>query len=203
MKTKEIIITGLTAGAFLLAPAAFAEEASHAENHMKSSTHQAAGETTGSQQKEIAPRAQQGSTTTTGAEQKEAAQSSPQSNEQKQMKAQESSILRASEVIGYTVKNPQGQELGQIEDLVIDPEHGRIAYAVLSFGGFLGLGDKLFAIPWDAMKPMPSQQTVQLDVSKEKLEKAPGFNKDNWPNVADREWGLVVYKYYDLDPYWE
>lgn len=181
MNTKRIFITGLTIGAFSLAPAAFAEEGSQAEKDMKSSTPQESSETMGSER--------------TGA-----AESSRQTEEQA---AQESHPLRASEVVGYTVKNAEGQELGEIEDLVIDPEHGRIAYAVLSFGGFLGMGDKLFAIPWDAVKPLPAQETVMFDVTKEKLENAPGFDKNNWPDMANREWGSKVYKYYDQEPYWQ
>lgn len=179
--TKGIFITGLTVGAFLLAPAVFAEEGSHAEKDMKSSTYQESSETTSSKQKDAAESSQQ----------------------TKEHAAQESRSLKASEVMGYTVKNAEGQELGEIEDLVIDPEHGRIAYAVLSFGGFLGMGDKLFAIPWDAMKPLPAQETIMFDVTKEKLENAPGFDKNNWPDMADREWGSKVYKYYDQEPYWQ
>jgi sporulation protein YlmC with PRC-barrel domain len=185
MNTKRIFLTGLTIGAFAMAPAAFAAEGTHAEKEMQSGSQQEAAESSSAQQKGTAETSQQ------------------QTEDSTQAKAQESSVLKASEVIGYTVKNAEDQELGAIEDLVIDPEHGRIAYAVLSFGGFLGMGDKFFAIPWEAMKPMPAQGTFRLDVDKEKLEKAPGFNKDNWPDMADREWGLVVYKYYDQDPYWQ
>ena len=184
MDVKKIFMTGLTIGAFSMAPAVFAAEGTHAEKEMKSSSQQEASET-------LSPK------------QKEAVESTQQTKEHTQTKVQEARALKASEVIGYTVKNAEDQELGTIEELVIDPEHGRIAYAVLSFGGFLGMGDKFFAIPWEAMKPMPAQEAFRLDVAKEKLEKAPGFNKDDWPDMADREWGLVVYKYYDLDPYWQ
>ena len=194
MNTKGIFITGLTVGAFMLAPAAFAEEGSHAGKEMKSDASQESSETPSTEQKNTMEPAR--------TEQKKTMESA-ETKEPGQMRTAEAQILKASEVIGYTVKNAEGQELGEIEDLVIDPDHGRIAYAVLSFGGFLGMGDKFFAIPWEAMKPLPTEQTVRLDVAKEKLEKAPGFNKDAWPNMADREWGLVVYKYYELDPYWQ
>lgn len=185
MNAKQIFMIGLTIGAFSMAPAVFAAEGTHAEKEMKSGFQQESSEPSSSQQKEAVESTQQ------------------QTEKHTQTKTQEARSLKASEVIGYAVKNAAGQELGAIEDLVIDPEHGRIAYAVLSFGGFLGMGDKFFAIPWEAMKPMPAQETFRLDVTKEKLEKAPGFSKDDWPNMADREWGLVVYKYYGLDPYWQ
>ena len=113
------------------------------------------------------------------------------------------SLFRASELIGYSVKNAQGEELGAIEELVINPQDGRITYAVLSVGGFLGMGDKLFAIPWEALTPMPEGQTFNLDVNKKKLAEAPGFDKNNWPDMANREWGTSVHKYYDQKPYWQ
>jgi sporulation protein YlmC with PRC-barrel domain len=111
--------------------------------------------------------------------------------------------LKASQVIGFNVKNRQGEELGQIEELMIDPQDGRIAYAVLSVGGFLGMGDKLFAVPWEALTPMPEEQTFNLDVNKEKLAQAPGFDKNNWPDMANREWETNVHKYYDQKPHGE
>jgi sporulation protein YlmC with PRC-barrel domain len=112
-------------------------------------------------------------------------------------------ILKASEIIGYSVKNPEGEELGQIEDVVIDPADGRVAYAVLSFGGFLGMGDKLFATPWEALTSVPEQQAFSLDANQEKLKNAPGFDKNNWPDMANREWGMTVHEYYGQKPYWE
>jgi sporulation protein YlmC with PRC-barrel domain len=101
-------------------------------------------------------------------------------------------LLKASKLVGYSVKNRQGEELGEIEELVINPQDGRIAYAVLSFGGFLGIGDKHFMIPWESLTPMPEQQSFQLEASKEQLAKAPGFDDTNWPNMATREQGTNV-----------
>jgi len=129
--------------------------------------------------------------------------SAPPAMKAQPLKETETQHLKASKVIGFNVKNRQGEELGQIEELVIDPQDGRIAYAVLSVGGFLGMGDKLFAIPWEALTPMPEQQTFNLDVDKEKLAKAPGFDENTWPDMANREWGTSVHKYYDQKPYWE
>lgn len=102
------------------------------------------------------------------------------------MQGKEARILKASEVIGYTVKNSQGEELGAIKELVIDPQHGRIAYAVLSVGGVLGVGDKLVAVPWESLTPMPTEKSFSFNISKEKLEEAPGLDKDNWPDRASQ-----------------
>lgn len=88
-------------------------------------------------------------------------------------------LLKVSKLIGYSVKNTQGEELGEIEELVIDPQDGRITYAVLSSGGFLGVGGKHFAIPWESLTPMPEQQSFHLDISKEKLAQAPGLDDTN------------------------
>ena len=111
-------------------------------------------------------------------------------------------VLSATTLIGDQVENPEGDDLGKIEDLVIDIDKGRIAYAVLSFGGFLGMGDKLFAIPWDAVTIDLADKKCILDVDKETLKNAPGFDKDNWPDMADQEWGTSIYEYYDIRPYW-
>ena len=106
-------------------------------------------------------------------------------------------------VIGSKVVNAHNEDLGKIEDLVIDAGAGRIAYAVLSFGGFLGMGDKYFAIPWNAFHFNLKENRAVLNVDKNKLENAPGFDKDNWPNMADSTWGANIYKHYGYRPYWE
>jgi PRC-barrel domain len=106
-------------------------------------------------------------------------------------------------IIGSNVVNQQNEDLGKIEDLVIDTSAGRIAYAVLSFGGFLGLGDKYFAIPWEAFRLDISDKRAVLNVDRRLLENAPGFEKDNWPNMADTAWGGQVFSHYGYRPYWE
>jgi sporulation protein YlmC with PRC-barrel domain len=106
-------------------------------------------------------------------------------------------------VIGSNVVNKQNEDLGKIEDLVLDAGAGRIAYAVLSFGGFLGMGDKYFAIPWNAFHFNLSENRAVLNVEKRLLENAPGFDKDNWPNMADSAWGSSIYKHYGYAPYWD
>lgn len=96
-------------------------------------------------------------------------------------------LFKASKLIGYSVKNKQGEQVGEIEELVINSQDGRIAYAVLSFGGFLGMGDKLFAIPWKSLTPIPEQQSFSLDIDKEKLAETPGFDDTNWPDMTLHE----------------
>jgi sporulation protein YlmC with PRC-barrel domain len=112
-------------------------------------------------------------------------------------------VLSASSLKGDNVVNHQGEALGKIEEIMIDLDRGRIAYAVLSFGGFLGMGDKLFAIPWQAFSVDTVQKRLVLDTKKELLEKATGFDKSDWPNMADPTWGSKVYGYYGYKPYWD
>jgi len=111
-------------------------------------------------------------------------------------------VLAADTLVGDQVVNPQQEDLGKIEHLMIDLASGRIAYAVLSFGGFLGMGDKLFAIPWSALAVDKTEKRFILNVRKDLLEHAPGFDKDHWPNMADQAWGAKVFTYYGAKPYW-
>lgn len=115
-----------------------------------------------------------------------------------------SQVLSATAIIGNKVVNVSGETLGSIKELMIDLQDGQVAYAVLSFGGFLGLGDKLFAIPLEALTFDQKEQTAVLDVEKEVLQNAPGFDKDHWPDNAQYEagWLLDIYEYYGYSPYW-
>ena len=115
-----------------------------------------------------------------------------------------SRVLSATRIIGNKVVNTEGQQLGNIKELMVDLDDGQIAYAVLSFGGFLGVGDKLFAIPLEALTINPQDHTIILDVDKEVLKDAPGFDKDHWPDNAQYEagWLLDIYEYYGYSPYW-
>ena len=111
-------------------------------------------------------------------------------------------VLSATTVIGDKVVNPQGESLGKIEEVMLDVHDDRIAYAVMSFGGFLGLGDKLFAVPWAALKLDAENHQFILDESKERLQNAPGFDKNNWPDMADRRFATQMYDYYATPKYW-
>lgn len=104
--------------------------------------------------------------------------------------------LSATSLNGTGVRNAQGEDLGKVEDLMINTTTGAVDYAVMSFGGFLGIGDKLFAVPLQALRVDTKDEALILDETKERLEKAPGFNKDNWPNHADNKWSNEVRSYY-------
>ena len=112
-------------------------------------------------------------------------------------------IMAASSFEGETVINPQGETLGEIEEIMLDVRSGRIAYAVMSVGGFLGIGEKYFAVPWRAFTMDTDEKAFILDVDKERLMKAPGFDKDHWPAMADQRWAGQVHSYYGVPAYWE
>src|SRR5579885_3668021 len=112
-------------------------------------------------------------------------------------------VLSASTLTGDRVRNTAGEDLGKIEEIMIDLESGAVAYAVVSFGGFLGMGDKLFAVPWSALELNADEHEFILDVDKQTLENAPGFDKDNWPDFADTTFGAAVHSHYSEVPYWE
>jgi len=106
-----------------------------------------------------------------------------------------STIVRSSEVIGGDVRSQTNENLGDIEDLAIDPKSGRVAYAVVAFGGFLGFGEKLFAIPMDSFTRTADGKWV-LAVSRDRLKDAPGFDKKNWPNMADPMFDTRIREFY-------
>lgn len=105
-------------------------------------------------------------------------------------------VLSASSLEGNDVKNAQGDTLGEIKDIMICTESNEVQYYVLSFGGFLGIGDKLFAIPPEAMQLDTKNKCFLLDVQKEQLENAEGFDEDNWPDMADPQFRDRIYNHY-------
>ena len=119
--------------------------------------------------------------------------------------------MSVSTLKGPNVVNKAKEDLGKIEDLMIDLENDRIAYAVLSFGGFLGMGNKLFAVPWRALelRLYENSMIITLNVDKEVLKKAEGFDKDDWPVTCEqlatstREWLADIYTCYGCKPYWQ
>ena len=105
-------------------------------------------------------------------------------------------LLSTSSIQNTTVVNTGGATLGDIKDLMIDPQTGSVEYAVLDFGGFLGIGDKLFAVPLQAFTVDRKNEQFVLDVTKERLQNAPGFDKNDWPSTADATFTEGVYDYY-------
>lgn len=108
-------------------------------------------------------------------------------------------IISTSDINGNKVENLEGKHIGAIEDIMFEPESGTISYAVLSFGGFLGIGDKHFAIPVEALGFSDKANTITLDIDKNKLENAPGFDKTNRPINADTEFIHSVYSHYGYE----
>lgn len=113
------------------------------------------------------------------------------------------SMLSSSTINGDKVVNREGENLGDIKDLMIDTNNGRVAYAVLEFGGFMGMGSKLFAVPLSAMQVDTENHQFIFEQDKEVLKNAPGFDKDDWPDFSDRTWGSSVHAHYGVRPYWE
>lgn len=105
-------------------------------------------------------------------------------------------LMGADTLIGEDVCNHDGEDLGNIKEIMLDVNSDKIAYAVLSFGGFLGMADKLFAVPWSALKLDTENKRFLLNVDRESLESAPGFDKDNWPDMADPTWQNKISSYY-------
>lgn len=105
-------------------------------------------------------------------------------------------VLSASTISSDSVYNAAGEKLGDIKDLMIETDNGRVAYAVLSFGGWLGMGDKLFAIPWKAFHVDTEKKCLILNVPKERFKDAPGFDKDHWPNFTDATFANRITDYY-------
>ncbi|WP_283180768.1 PRC-barrel domain-containing protein [Pseudomonas svalbardensis] len=110
-------------------------------------------------------------------------------------------LMGADTLIGNDVYNHNEEDLGDIKEIMLDVRSGRVSYAVLSFGGFLSMGEKLLAVPWNALTLDTVNKRFVLNVEKERLENAPGFDKDNWPNMADESWVTEIHSFYGTKPY--
>lgn len=109
-----------------------------------------------------------------------------------------SQIVNANNVIGVDVKNQQNENLGEVEAVMLDKETGQVAYVVLSYGGFLGMGDKLFALPWNVFSYDAYDDCFKIPLDKEKLKNSPGFDKDHWPDMSSATWRSSINTYYDI-----
>jgi PRC-barrel domain len=105
-------------------------------------------------------------------------------------------LMGADTLIGNNVVNHKGDDLGEIKEIMLDIRSGKVAYAVLSFGGFLGMGKKLFAVPWNALTLDTKNKCFVLNVEKDRLKDAPGFDTDKWPNMVDESWAQNIHLYY-------
>jgi sporulation protein YlmC with PRC-barrel domain len=111
-------------------------------------------------------------------------------------------VMAASTLDGDKILSTDGEEVGKVKDIMLDVQAGRIAYVVMSSGGFLGIGDKLLAIPWNALTLDTTRKCFLVALSSERIKNAPGFDKQHWPSMADTTWATSVHQYYGREPYW-
>ncbi|WP_206956980.1 PRC-barrel domain-containing protein [Trinickia acidisoli] len=111
-------------------------------------------------------------------------------------------VMAASTLDGDRILSTDGEEVGKVKEIMLDVQAGRIAYVVMSSGGFLGIGDKLLAIPWNALTLDTTRKCFLLSLCAEQIKNAPGFDKQHWPSMADATWATSVHQYYGRAPYW-
>ena len=111
-------------------------------------------------------------------------------------------VMAAATLDGNKVMSSDGEHVGKISDIMLDVRSGRIAYAVLAEGGFLGMGATLHAIPWNALTLDTADKSFRVDIAAQRLKDDPGFDKDHWPSMADTDWATSLHAYYSRDPYW-
>lgn len=112
-------------------------------------------------------------------------------------------IGKAGGLLGVPVVTLSGEELGQVEEIMIDTGSGRASYAVLSFGALSGMGDRLFPVPWPLLKLDNERRQFVLKLVRERLKTAPCFERHDWPRMSDREWAVEIHAFYGEKPYWE
>ena len=105
-------------------------------------------------------------------------------------------LMGAGTLLGEDVSNERGESLGHIKEIMLRMTDGTVAYAVLSFGGIFGMGDKLFVVPWAALKLDTENKRFLLNIDKERLQNAPGFDKDEWPDMTDPASAAKVHTFY-------
>ena len=113
-----------------------------------------------------------------------------------------SRLLSASALKGSRVGNFAGEDLGKVDDLVVDIGNGRFGYVIVSQGGFLGIGDKLIAVPWELFNVRPADHEFLLDIEKQMLLDAPSFERSQWPDMGDDAWAAMIHSHFAQKPYW-
>ena len=111
-------------------------------------------------------------------------------------------LISTKQLDAYSVVNTAGEDLGQVQDFMLDMATGEIVYAIVSFGGTLGLTDKWFAIPWEAMTWSPETRHLVLNVSKEMLKQAPGLDKRHWQDQLNMKWLGQSSEYFGFPATW-
>ncbi|CAH2935408.1 MAG: antigen [uncultured Paraburkholderia sp.] len=111
-------------------------------------------------------------------------------------------VMAAATLDDTQVISADGEDVGKISDIMLDVRSGRIAYAMLSEGGFLGMGANLHAIPWNALTLDTDAKCFRVSIDAQRIKDDPGFDKDLWPSMADASWGTTLHQYYNRDPYW-
>ncbi len=109
----------------------------------------------------------------------------------------------SSLITGGRIVNLKDETLGNVSDFMIDLQRGCIAYAVMASGGFMGMGERLFALPWKALTLDAERCCFVIDVARSTLDTAPDFDKDHWPDHPDAQWHKSVHRHYAVRPYWE
>lgn len=117
------------------------------------------------------------------------------------MAYREQRFFDSEDIVGAKVQNPQGEHLGKVEAVVLSPDspNWQVTYFVLSFGGFLGIGDKLFAIPSNVFSWNSAKDCFVISVDKETLKNSPGFDKNHWPDLSNPNWDSSIHKYYGVN----
>ena len=169
MKTNTWFVTAATASllGLGLAPSSYAQNSSSSSRDQKSASDQQ---------------------NTTSAVDPKTGTAHPDKLSDQELKKKVTNINKASKLMGMSVKNLQDESLGKVDDLAIDPDSGKIAYAVLSVGGFLGINEKYIAVPLNSLTPAPGADHLILDADKQRLDRAPGFAKNKWPDLDTPAW---------------
>jgi PRC-barrel domain len=119
------------------------------------------------------------------------------------LRSESHSLIASDRVEGTPVRRPNGEKIGTIQRLMIDKLSGNVAYAVLSFGGFLGMGQKHLPIPWARLKYDPAKEAYKLDLTDEELRHAPAYEEDAEFDWGDRRKEVVIHRYYNAPHYWD
>ncbi len=111
-------------------------------------------------------------------------------------------LISSDKVGGTSVENTNGDNLGHIRDIMIDKPSGKVGYAVLKYGSFLGMGGKLFALPWDQLKYDKERGAYIVDIPAETLKSAPSFEETSQPDWSDPSWNRSLHDYYGSGADW-